>query len=117
MGWWPLRIGTGGIAWGEPRDDTEKIEVVVGGKTLTEDDLAWGDGPADIVDGWIDEHIKELYDKCNDEFITYMGREMSPFELLHGLAFGCRGADPDFDGPIPTCDTHELLVRVIPRED
>ena len=117
MGWWPLRIGTGGIAWGEPRDDTEKIEVVVGGKTLTEDDLVWGDGPADIVSEWIYEHTPELYDKCNAYFVRHYGREMSPFEFLHGLAFGFRVCDPDLGGPIPTCDTHELLVQVIPRED
>jgi hypothetical protein len=114
MGWWPLHIGTGGINWGQSKEENTLINVQPGSSPLPSDELVWGDGPADIVDTWIDEHLKELWDECNKEFVEYMGREMTPLEFINGLAFGFRACDPDFEEEgIPSCYTHELSVKVI----
>lgn len=111
MGWWPLRIGDGGIKWGGSSNGL--VNVQPGSSPQPESELVWGDGPADVVDGWIEDHIQELWDRCNDEFIRDMGREMTSLEFINGLAFSFRVCDEDLGGDIPSCTTHELRVQVV----
>ncbi len=106
MGWWPMHIPTGGIRW---RDD--------GPEALGKGDLAWGDTPADIVDGFIDDKISELFAEINKVFQEEMGREMLAVEFLGGLAFSfSQIGDPDLGG-VAQSKEYRLEVRVVPRTE
>ena len=59
MGWWPLNLETGGIAWG--------------GKGLKEG-LMWGDSVADIVDEELSQFLKSV-DTENQEGLCRRDRQ------------------------------------------
>jgi len=125
MGWWPLNIRTGGINWGKSNNDDNKmpgiVNVVATNAPLPDSELVWGDGPADIVDKWMEDEMKPLFDKLNVEFIDEMGREMGALEFLSGLAFSLPGiCHPDYSSSylkgLPICETHSLDIQVLPED-
>jgi len=83
MGFWPLDLTFGGIAWGAHPPDVEAHP-----DNNDENDLMWGDSMADIVDRWLDGPLREVYDQCDEIFVDSVGRPMDPREFLCGLAFG-----------------------------
>lgn len=122
MGWWPLDIETGGINWGASNNIPGVVNVVRDGTPQPESDLVWGDGPADIVDKWMDNGFQKLFDELNEQFIEDMGRGMTALEFLSGLAFSLPGlCHPDYSSNdlmgLPICETHSLQIRVVPIED
>ena len=126
MGWWPLDIETGGINLGalptEGNNIPRLVNVFRNGTPQPESDLVWGDGPADIVDKWMNDGFQKLFDELNKEFIEDMGRGMTALEFLSGLAFSLPGlCHPDYSSNdlmgLPICETHSLQIRVVPIED
>lgn len=122
MGWWPLDIETGGINWGASNNIPGVVNVVKGSTPQPESNLVWGDGPADIVDKWMDNGFQKLFDELNEQFIEDMGRGMTALEFLSGLAFSLPGlCHPDYSSNdlmgLPICETHSLQIRVVPIED
>ena len=78
MGWWPLDLKTGGIAWG-----TDELK---GG-------LMWGDTVADIVDAHLTQLLEDLHRDCGSVFADHIGRAMTPQEFLCGLAFSLNAVE------------------------
>lgn len=112
MGWWPMHIPTGGIRWNDGG-----VTAHFTTSALDKDDLAWGDTPADIVDGFIDDKISELFAEINKVFQEEMGREMLAVEFLGGLAFSfSQIGDPDLGG-VAQSKEYRLEVRVVPRTE
>ena len=97
MGWWPLNLETGGIAWG--------------GKGLKEG-LMWGDSVADIVDEELSQFLKSVVPKIKKVYTDEIGRDIDPRELLCGLAFSMNAVEQHekdlFGGDLP----FTLLVSV-----
>lgn len=89
MGWWPLDLKTGGIAFG-----AEGLK----------EGLMWGDSVADIVDEELTTFLTRVIEKTGKVFTAECGRDMMPIEILCGLAFS-----------LNACETHEPLNTLFPE--
>ena len=70
MGWW-AQTESGGIDW----------------KGDANNEVLWGDTPADIIIDCLSDSILEAFVKCNEAFEERLDRPMTPREFLGGLAF------------------------------
>tara|TARA_B100000287_G_scaffold427434_1_gene477063 strand:+ start:569 stop:997 length:429 start_codon:yes stop_codon:yes gene_type:complete len=109
MGYWPLRIGDGGINWGIGPDNPPAEEIVPGIKP--EHSLLWGDSLADKME----EELERLKNEMHKEFIIRIGREMYPIEFLNGLAFSLGGAF--MENSYNDSENFQLHVAVVPTND
>ncbi len=89
MGWWPLDLTTGGIAFG-----AEGLK----------EGLMWGDSVADIVDAELTTFLERVINKTGVVFTAEVGRDMMPIEILCGLAFS-----------LNACETHDPLASLFPK--
>jgi hypothetical protein len=89
MGWWPLDLKTGGIAFG-----AEGLK----------EGLMWGDSVADIVDAELTSFLHQVIKQTSAVFTAEVGREPMPIEILCGLAFS-----------LNACETHEPLNSLFPE--
>tara|TARA_R100001463_G_scaffold130920_2_gene190630 strand:+ start:114 stop:440 length:327 start_codon:yes stop_codon:yes gene_type:complete len=89
MGWWPLDLKTGGIAFG-----AEGLK----------EGLMWGDTVADIVDEELTTFLNSVIKRTGKVFTEEIGRDMMPIEILCGLAFS-----------LNACETHDPLDKLFPE--
>jgi hypothetical protein len=89
MGWWPLDLKTGGIAFG-----AEGLK----------EGLMWGDSVADIVDAELTSFLHQVIKQTSKVFTAEVGREPMPIEILCGLAFS-----------LNACETHLPLNKLFPE--